>query len=203
MITLYGSAQNRGSRCILVLEECGLDYQIKPIDIDNGAQNDPAYRAINPNGKVPCLDDDGFVVWESMAVNLYLAGKYGNGLIPEDTQARAKVLQWSFWAMTELEAAVLSVFTHRVQLPEEDRRPEIAQQGMDKTAVLLAVLDGELEGNDYLIDNGFTVADLNVAHVVIWATLLGVSIEKYKNVGRWFASIQERPSFQKLMDMRS
>ena len=199
MITLYGSAQNRGSRCILALEECGLEYEVKPLDLQAGESKTPEYLRLNPNGRVPCLDDDGFVVWESMAINLYLAEKYGNGLLPEDPRGRALVAQWSFWAMTQLEQSLVTLFQHRVLLPEEERKPELADDAEKEAKKLLDILDHALEGRSYLLGEDLTIADINVSNVVSWARMLGVSNEGKPNVERWLEGLRARPSYQKLM----
>ncbi|HUI26749.1 MAG TPA: glutathione S-transferase N-terminal domain-containing protein [Candidatus Kryptonia bacterium] len=106
MITLYGTSKSRASRSLVALEELGLSYKHVPLR----PRSVPADRAIldklNPNSHIPVLEDDGFVVWESMAINLYLADKCGGPLWPSDVRGRALVYQWSIWAQTERIATI-------------------------------------------------------------------------------------------------
>jgi glutathione S-transferase len=102
MIKLYGTAMSRAGRCLWALEEVGAKYEHVPTAIAD--THSPAHLKLNPNGHIPVLDDNGFIVWESMAINLYVAEKYGKSpLWPATVEGRTGVYQWSFWAMTEAE----------------------------------------------------------------------------------------------------
>jgi len=143
--------------------------------------------------------DGDTVVWESIAINLYLAEKYGKGLMPSAPDERGHVYQWSVWAVATLEPHLVAVFANRVMLPEKDRNPAAAQAGAAKVAEYLAVLDHELEGKQHLVGGRFTIADVNVGHMAAWANMIGIDLSRTPNVQRWFGSITSRPSFAKLM----
>ena len=101
MITLYGSLHSRANRCAWMLKELGVAFKSVPTNFQNGGTREPAFLKKNPNGRVPVLDDDGFYVFESLAINLYLARKFGGPLAPHSPQEDALATQWSFWAISE------------------------------------------------------------------------------------------------------
>ena len=158
MITLYGSSRSRASRSLIALAELGLAYRHVPLQPQRETRTDDFLR-LNPNGRVPCLEDGGCIVWESFAINLHLAERYGTPpLLPATPEARAGALQWSFWHAAEIEPVLISA--------------ALAQQRGDGAAVLerrkvlmerLAVLDGWLSEREFLLGNVFAIADLNVA----------------------------------------
>jgi glutathione S-transferase len=190
MLKLYGSKASRAGRCLWMLEELGLPYENVPIDLGSDA-----LAKLNPNRRVPVLDDDGLVVFESMAINLHLADKdRSGGLAPRDAAERAHALQWSFWGMTEIEPGLIDAFVHRVMLPPGQRNPEVAAAGEAKLPRPLAVLDAELAGRPWLIADRFTVADLNVASVLLVASLAQVSLAPWPNVQRWLTACTTRPA---------
>ena len=115
------------------------------VDFATGETRTPAHLALNPNGHVPVIDDDGFILWESMAINLYLAKKYGAGeLYPSRLEDEAQAWQWSFWGMTEVERPVLTALFNRAILPEGKRDPAAADAAEKSLAAPLKVLNGVL-----------------------------------------------------------
>jgi glutathione S-transferase len=185
-----------------MLEELGVPYENVPVSFAGDAQK-PEYLAKNPNGRIPTLeDDDGLVVWESMAINLHLAEKYDRGFRPRSTAERAHVVQWSFWGMTEIEPGLIDAFLHRVMLPEAQRSKAAADAGEQKIQRPLGVLDRTLSGRSWLVGDRFTVADLNVASVLGVALLAQVDLAKYPNVQRWLSACMQRPAAQKVFAPR-
>jgi glutathione S-transferase len=140
------------------------------------------------------LDDDGLVVFESMAINLHLADKDRGGLAPRDAAERAHAVQWSFWVMTEIEPGLIDAFLNRAMLPSDQRDPKVAAAGEAKLARPLAVLDAELAKRSWLVGDRFTVADLNVASVLFIAPIAQVDLAKYPNLQRWLAACTSRPA---------
>src|SRR5580700_8085643 len=111
---IYGIPRSRAFRTLWMARELGLDYENIPIGTNDGSSRTPEFLKINPNGHIPAIDDDGVVLWESMAINLYLAKKYGAGsLYPARLEDEARTWQWSFWGMTEVERPVLTAMFHR------------------------------------------------------------------------------------------
>src|SRR5215468_3696186 len=123
MLRIYGVARTRAFRAIWMAKELGLDYEHIAIEIGAAGARKPDYLAINPNGRLPSIDDDGFILWESLAINLYLAKKHGR-LCPATLEGEAKAWQWSLWAANEVERGVNIWSLHAVRLPVEDRDPQ-------------------------------------------------------------------------------
>lgn len=194
MITLFGTASSRAFRCIWTCEELGIPYRLEEVDFRTAGRS-PAYLAVNPYGRVPAMDDDGFVLWESMAIDLYLVDRYGEGtLLPATVQARGDVYRWTLWAACEFEGAVDAAARLGMRM-----RP-------DWLATRLAVLDAALAGRTWLVDEAFTLADLHVAAMcmrpaVPWNECLADGA--YGHAGRWFDACCARPGFQRMQALRT
>src|SRR5713226_1581727 len=120
MIKLYGTSMSRAARSLWALEEVGLKYEHVPTPVPGSRK--PEHLKLNPNGHIPVLDDDGLILWESMAINLYLAEKYGKAPFwPSSTNMHAGVYQWSFWGMMETETPLLTILANQMFLPPEQR----------------------------------------------------------------------------------
>lgn len=196
-IKIYGVARSRAFRTLWMAGELGLPYEHIKIDFADGATRRPDYLAINPNGHVPTIDDGGFRLWESMAINLYLAKKYGaaSGLYPQSLHDEARAWQWSFWGMTEVERPALSALLNRIG--PEDRRDAAAADAAERAlAAPLKVLDAALAGTPYLLGEGFTVADLNVASILAWARQARVSLAAAPKAEAWLKACHDRPAAQ-------
>ena len=198
MIKLYGVPMSRASRCLWMLEELGVPYENVPTSFVGDAQK-PDYLKVNPNGRIPALDDDGTLVWESMAINLHLAEKYDKGFRPRSLEERAHTVQWSFWGMTEIEPGLIEAFVNRVMLPEAQRNQAAGDAGEQKLQRPLAVLDKELGRRRFLLGDRFTLADLNVASVLLIAPMARIDLSKYPNVQRWLAACSDRPAAKKAL----
>jgi len=171
MTKLYGTSKSRSARSLWALEELGVKYDHVPMPTTEAKSPDHLKR--NPHGHVPVLEDDGVIVWESMAINLYLAEKHGkNSLWPSDLASHAEIYKWSFWAMTEIEPKLMDILRHRVMNPPEQRDEKVAQAAVEALKGPLKALDQSLQGKDYLLGKTFTVADLNVASVMSWAAMM-------------------------------
>src|SRR5213593_700068 len=186
MIKLYGVPQSRAMRALWMLEELGLPYEHVKVNFATGDTRKPEYLRINPNGHIPALQDGDLIIWESMAINLYLARRYDKGLWPKTVEGEGRAFQWSLWAMTELEEPLLTALLHRMFLPEAERDPKKADDAAERFKKPLAVLEGALAGKAYLLGDAFTVADLNVASVMSWAPLAGLDLGGAPNAQAWF-----------------
>src|SRR5215469_12290559 len=160
-ITLYGSSQGRASRSLIALEELGLPYRHIPLKPWDNAADKEALLHLNPNARVPTLDDDGLVLWESMAINLYLGDRYGAApLWPRDARERARLYQWSMWGQTEID----------VMARHKDRFsgvPERVARAKMELEARLAILESVLKDRSYLLGEEFTLADINLAATFI------------------------------------
>jgi len=202
-LKVYGVPGSRAYRVLWMVNELGLDYEHVPVHFGDGSARTPEYLAVNPNARIPAIDDAGFKLWESMAINLYLAKKHDKGLWPKTLQGEAQALQWSFWAMTEAEKPALAALMHRVFLPEDVRDPRLADEGEQQLQKPLKVLDDALAKTGYLVGSSFSVADLNVASVLSWARLARVDLSGFPHVKQWLTAALQRPAAVKAAPKRS
>jgi glutathione S-transferase len=204
-IKLYGVPQSRSSRCLWLLEELGVGYENVPVSFAGDAQK-PDFLAINPNGRIPALDDNGVVLFESLAINIHLARKYddGRGLWPEAPDDQSRAIQWSIWAMTELEPSAMVVMMNRALLPEAQRDEAAARGAEQALAKPLGVLEGSLRDRPYLLGDAFSVADLNVAGVLSMAAAVGrMKLDATPNAAAWYARSTGRPALMRALGRRS
>jgi glutathione S-transferase len=197
MIKLYGSPMSRAARCLWVLEELELQYEHVPV-VPSAETRTPEFLKINPNGHVPALEDDGKVYWESLAINLYLAEKYGQGkLWPASVVDHGYCYQWSFWAITEVEPHLIAILKNRVALPPEQRSEEAAKAAEEALKAPSKVIDDYLAGREYL-GKTFTIGDLNVASVYSFALFARVDLSSYLNLNAWLQRCFSRPAQQRV-----
>jgi glutathione S-transferase len=201
MTTLYGTSRSRSARSLWALEELGVKYEHVPTPTTEVKSAEHLKR--NPNGHVPVLEDDGNYIWESMAINLYLAEKYGkNSLWPADVAGHGAAYKWSFWAMTEVEPHLMTILRNRVLLPEGQRDEKAAQAAVEAIKTPLKVLDESLKGREYLLGNTFTIADLNPAAVLSWAAMLRLDMSATPTAQAWFQKCLARPANQKVRTLK-
>lgn len=185
---------SRAHRVIWMLKELGLDYEHVPTNFMNGSTHTQDFLAINPNGRVPVLDDSGFVLFESMAINLYLAKKYGVEIAPKNLTEDALCTQWSFWVVTEVEKPLLFASANRKLFTPEQRDEEQAVMAITKLNRPMKVLEAHLTSNEFLLGSRFTVADLNVATVMDLLPQCQISLEVWPRVKAWHENCLARPA---------
>jgi glutathione S-transferase len=194
-LKIYGVARSRAFRILWMAKELGLVYEHIKVDFATGDTRTPEFLALNPNAQVPVIEDDGFILWESMAINLYLAKKHSLGtLYPSGLQDEARAWQWSFWGMTEVERPVLTALFHRAILPQDKRDAAAADEAEKSLGQPLEVLDGALGRSANLLGNSFTVADLNVASILAWARAAQIDMSAYPKAAEWLKNCAERPA---------
>ena len=202
-LKIYGVARSRAFRTLWMAKELGLDYESIPIDFANDGTRTPEYLKINPNGHVPAIDDDGVILWESMAINLYLAKKYdAGGLYPSRIEDEARAWQWSFWGMTEIERPVLTAMFNRAILPEDKRDAALADESERQLGRPLMVLDGAVASTPYLLGEHFSVADLNVASILSWARPARIDFSHFPKAADWLKRCAERPAARAARDLQ-
>jgi glutathione S-transferase len=193
-LEIYGVPRSRAFRTLWMAAELGLDHRLIRVDFADGGTRRPEFLAINPNGHVPVIDDDGFRFWESMAINLYLAKKYsGGGLYPQRLEDEAHAGQWSFWGMTEVERPALAALLNRIG-PEERRDAAAADAAERQLAAPLAVLDAAVAARPYLLGQLLSVADLNVASILSWAHHARVDLTPFAKAEAWLKACHDRPA---------
>jgi glutathione S-transferase len=199
MVKLYGSSMSRAGRSLWALEETGVKFD----QVTVAETRQPEYLKINPNGHVPALDDNGTIIWESMAINLYVAEKYGKApLWPSTVEGHGACYQWSLWGMTEIETPMLDVVYHRMMLPADQRDEKVALAGIEKLKAPLKVLDDHLQKSDYLFGKEFTIADLNVASVLSIARYVQLDLSPTPTAQKWLQKCLERPANQRVSAMK-
>jgi glutathione S-transferase len=191
-LRIYGIARTRAFRALWVANELGLDYEHLPIEIGEAGARSPEFLAINPNGRLPFIDDDGFVLFESLAITLYLAKKHSPGkLYPAALADEAKAWQWSFWAIAEVDRGVNIWSLHAVRLPPAERDAAKRDEALKVIGGPFKILDAAVAKQPYLLGEHFTVADLNVAAVISRA--IEMDLAAVPNLKAWLTRCLERP----------
>jgi len=155
---------------------------------------------LNPNARIPTLVDGNVVLWESMAINLYLAQKYEGAMHCASAHVLGLAAQWSFWAMLEMEHFLLHLLEHRALLAEYARDASAVERNELLLRKPLTVLNGALAGRFYLAGDGFTVADLNVAGILMWAKFARMDLSGYPELARWLNVCMARPAYLRLRE---
>lgn len=195
MITLYGISWSRANYVLFTLEELGLEYQIVPYNPFEDEKNNPDYLKLNPLGQLPTLVDGDLVLTESMAINFYLARKYGaKQLWTESLEDEAMIYKWTFLAISQLEPDCINLILHLKVLPEKDRQTSIATAAEKHLNKVLNVLNDALNGKSFLVANRFTIADINTASILAYALKSGFDCTSYPNVERYLNDILSRPA---------
>ena len=215
MLTIYGVYRSRASRNYWMAGELGIPFKSVPVKqsyrlADPLADDAPintksaSFLAVNPMGLIPAIEDDGLVLTESLANNLYLARKHGGPLAPADIREEGLMGNWTMWAATEVEPhAVRIILTYDAATEETDEGKAKVTTAVAALGKVFAFLENHLEGRDYLVGDRFTVADLNVAEVFRYAMSQTDLFDRHPKVTAWLARCQSRPAFKAMMEVRS
>jgi len=191
-ITLYTAATPNGWKISIALEEMALPYQVRVIDFATEEQKADWYVRLNPNGRIPTLEDDGFVVFESGAILIYLAEKSGE-FMPRDVQGRSRVMQWLMFQMSAIgpmmgQANVfLRYFPEKIQPAIDRYQREVLR--------LFGVLDRQLASHEHIAGE-YSIADMALWPWVSGHEWSGVSVDELANLSRWLALVGARPAVQ-------
>ena len=194
MITLYGHHFSRAHRCMWMLRELDLPFKHVATDFIHGGTRTPEYKAVNPNGRVPALVDGDLTLFESLAINLYLARKTDGPLAPAGLAEEALATQWSLWVANEIEGPQLFAAANLALFPPEGRRPDQAAIGLGKLARPFAVLEAHFADQAWLTSDRFTVADLNVAAVMSLIPICGIDVSGWPAMAEWLMRCLDRPA---------
>jgi glutathione S-transferase len=214
MLTIYGVHRSRAFRNIWLAEELGIPYRQVPViqayrladPSQPGAPlhtRSPEFLAINPSGHIPSIDDDGLILHESLAINLYLARKHDGPLAPKNLSEEGEMIMWSFFAVTEIETNALKIQqTHGDKLQDTDGGREVIAACIRLLRSPFGVLDRHLARTGFLVGGRFSVADLNVAETVRYAMAEPGLFEAHSNVDAWLKACHARPAFKAQWEKR-
>ena len=213
MLKIYGVYRSRASRNIWLAGEMAIPFEHIPViqvyrvaDPEAAGaplhSKSPAFLKVNPGGQIPSIDDDGFMLHQSLAINLYLAKKHGGGLAPANVAEDGLMTMWTLWAAADVEPHSINVLYHTISKPPAERDPKIAAAAIEALKPLFAVLDQHLAARGFVVGRRFTVADLNVAEVIRYAMPAKELFEAAPNVAKWLAACHARPAYQAMMAKR-
>ena len=204
MLKLYGQYRSRAFRVAWLLKESSIPYEHVnvTINVEGATCKEPSYVALNPNARVPTIDDDGFVLWESAAINLYLAEKYRSPLWPKDMKGKGRAYQWAFFIANDVEPHMITVMQHRITFAPEKRNPELADEADAKLQPRLKVLDDFLSRNKYLDIDRWGLADFMVASVCYTLFAIKYDLSKYPHLHKWLMASVERPKAKEARALR-
>jgi glutathione S-transferase len=177
-----------------MLEEVGQPYQLVDKSLRAEDLHSADYLKLNPNARIPTLLDGEVVLWESMAINLYLAQKYDGPMHCADAAVLGQAAQWSFWAMLEVEQQLLHLLEHRILLAEHARDISAVERNELLLKKPLGILNGYLAGRSHLAGDSFTVADLNVASILAWGKIVRLDLSAWPDLKRWLDACLARPA---------
>jgi glutathione S-transferase len=199
MLKLWGRINSINVQKVLwALAELGVGYERTDAGLQFGVVNEPSYRKMNPNGRVPTIEDDGLVLWESNAIVRSLAAKHGAGtLCPNDPKQRADADRWMDWATSTVAPAITPVFWGLIRTPVEKRDPKAIEEGIEKLGQVFQVLEQSLEGRDHVAGKSFTMGDIPVGTFVYRWYALDVRRPKLPRVEDYYRRLQQRPAYRK------
>ena len=199
MLRINGSARSRALRTIWMVGELGLPHEHNELLPRSPGTKTPEFLAMNPNARLPVIEDDGFVLYESMAINFYLAKKYKSPLYPADPHQEALALQWSFWETDRLDRQIVN-YVNSTTGPEDTRNKALADASWAEIVPAMDVLNGVLGARQWLAGPAFSIADLNVAAALYRA--FAIDLAPWPHVRDWLTRCWDRPAAKKARAMR-
>jgi glutathione S-transferase len=193
----------RAFKVMAVANHLGLDYELQQFDPTKGEHLSAAYAAVNPNKRIPAMEDEGFILWESNAITQYLASKKPEaGLLPSDGRARAQVNQWQFWDMSSWDpACAIIVFERLVKkmLGMGEPDPAKVQEGEQNFHRYAQILNDNLKGRKFVTSNTLTLADFSLGAWLNMAQPARFPLDPFEEIKRWHASLMELPGWRKAL----
>ena len=194
----YHPISHNCRRVLATIYEVGRDdVELALVDLFNGEHKTPEFLKLNPNGKVPVLEDGDFVLWESTAIMQYLSG---DSTLWPASKARYDIIRWQVWAVGQwgppIGKVVFERLVKKVVGAGEPNEAKVAE-GLEEFQQFASVLDGCLEGRNWLVGDGITLADYSVAANLTYAPAVGIEIEPFANIRRWYEAIERRDAWQR------
>jgi glutathione S-transferase len=202
MLRIWGRLSSVNvQKVVWCCDELGLAYERLDAGGAFGRNNTPEYLAMNPNGLVPVIEDDGFILYESNAIVRYLAAKHGSPLFPLEPRARADVDRWMEWQSTGYTPAMVQAFWQLVRTPPEKRDMASIEVSRVKGEKHSAVLDAHLAGREFVAGNAFSAADIVVGCAAHRWLNLPMALEPRPQIERWYAMLKSRPGARQVTSL--
>jgi len=204
MLKIYGQYRSRAFRVVWLCKESRIAFEHVNVTITGnppGCKED-SYRKLNPNARIPTIDDGGFILWESAAINVYLAKKYESPLYPRTIEGEGRMLQWGFFIANDVEPPMVSMYQNRVVLPADVRNPAFADESERKLLGKLAVLDGQLNQTAYFGGRQWDMADFMVASVVYTLHAIKYDLSRFPKLATWLEESVQRPAAREARKLR-
>ncbi|CNH57617.1 glutathione S-transferase [Yersinia mollaretii] len=203
MLTVWGRNNSTNVKKVLwCLEELALGYERIDVGGQYGKLNEPLYRAMNPNGLIPCLQDEDFILWESNTIVRYLAAQYGESrLYLADARQRAEAEKWMDWVTSSVVEPFKAVFIGLVRTPPEQQDKERIAQGIEQLNRLMAIADSALAQQAYLSGDKFGIGDIPLGCLAYAWFNLSITRPELPHLQRWYQSLTQRAAFQKVIDI--
>ncbi|MBL4907695.1 MAG: glutathione S-transferase family protein [Sneathiella sp.] len=195
MMKIFGTASSKAFRALWMAEEAGIQYEHIVVHPSESHQHAGLLK-VNPSGKIPALLDEGFALTESLALTTYIARAYAPDFLPSTLQGEALLLQWTLFAATEIEPPLIA-YLHAKGIPFGEVDEEEARLQLDKLHRSFAYLNQSFS-SPYLLGDKFTVADLNVASILVWAKIGHVDLLNYPTLNTWLSNCFERATYIQL-----
>jgi len=190
---LYGFGPTRSLRAMWGLKELDADFEFVPVNLAVGEHRRPEFLRLNPAGKVPVLVDGDLVLTESAAIVMYLADKYREKqLLPADLNERAQAYRWTLFAVTELEQPLWRMTRHTFLYPEAKRLPQDITLAREEFTAMATILDRHMEGREFIVGDGVTIADCVTAYLIDWANEQRL-IDDFPQLRAYLARMYARP----------
>ena len=199
MLKIWGRTNSTNvKKALWVAEELGLPYENIPAGGAYGVVSDPEYRAKNPNGLVPTLEDGDLVLWESNAIVRYLAARYGQASLHiADPAARADAERWMDWQISSLSGPFRDVFWNVVRLPADKQDKAAREKGLVDCSRLFGIVDAALARQPYLSGQTFGIGDIPVGCFAYAWLEMPIERPDHPNLAAWYERLKQRPAFQK------
>lgn len=198
MLKIWGRKTSSNVQKVLwCCGELGVPFERVDIGGEFGKNRERPYLDLNPNGVVPTIEDDGFVLWESNSIVRYLVSKYGGGkLVPQTPEGLGDANRWMDWQLTTMNAAMVPVFFGMVRTPEDRRDMAAIEKALGEAGAKWEIVERHLEGRDYLAGDSFTIGDMPLG---IWAYrwfAMAIDRPSLPNVEAWYGRLRERPPYR-------
>lgn len=179
--------------CLWLLEEINQPFKLMELDLQKIEHKSDEFLALNPNGKIPCIDDDGFILWESVAICYYLARKYKPELLGKNLEESALIDQWIQWTAAELQPPIADIFINATKPPEQ-KQPLHIQYSKYRIMQQTILLDKELKNKKFIVGDKFTLADLILCSYAQIHSILHTDLSVYPNFNKWYNGVINYPS---------